>query len=459
MFRTRDSVGSFPWEAGPEDLDHPLALGAQPRTRRDLLADAAAVADRLGAAGARTLMLACRDRYHVAAGLLGAWATGGVAVLPSNLRADTVQDQARRAGADLVLSDDGSLGQDLRQVLDGRPARSAPAPAAIPGRRPVAVVFTSGSSGQSVACAKTADQLLGEAVFLARFFRFTRETRVLATAPPHHLYGLLFGVLAPLIGGSAFIRSSSPLPGGIAGLARAFRPTILCAVPAHLEGVTSLDPDDLATVETVFCSGGVLDERTRRELTRFPFSIVEIFGSSESGGIAFRDPRTTTAWRPFEGITVAADDQGRLLLDSPFLPPDGPRPFPCADLVAIDEDGTFQHGGRADSVVKIGGERVSVAEIEQRLRSVPGVSDAAVRAIATGGARQWELWAAVVAPDLTEASIRAALSSSLDTVAIPRRILFESALPREDSGKLVHDRFVALFGSQPATPVTIEPVG
>jgi len=93
----------------------------------------------------------------------------------------------------------------------------------------------------------------------------------------------------------------------VLGLARAFRPTILCAVPAHLEGVTSLDPDDLATVETVFCSGGVLDERTRRELTRFALSIVEIFGSSESGGIAFRDPRTTTAWRPFEGITVSSE--------------------------------------------------------------------------------------------------------------------------------------------------------
>ena len=294
---------------------------------------------------------------------------------------------------------------------------------------------------------------------LARFFDFTRETCVLATAPPHHLYGLLFGVLAPLIGGGAFIRASSHLPGGIAALARAFRPTTICAVPAHLEGVTSLDLDDLSTVETVFCSGGALDPRTGRELTRFRSRSWRSFGSSESGGIAFRDPRTTTAWRPFEGITVAADDQGRMLLDSPFLPPDGPRPFPCADLVAIDEGGTFQYAGRADSVVKIGGERVSVAEIEHRLRSVPGVSDAAVRAISTGGARQWELWAAVVAPELTEASIRAALSSSLDTVAIPRRILFESALPREESGKLVHARFVALFGSPPATRVTIAPIG
>jgi acyl-coenzyme A synthetase/AMP-(fatty) acid ligase len=195
----------------------------------------------------------------------------------------------------------------------------------------------------------------------------------------------------------------------------------------------------------------VLDPKTSRDLIRrFPFSIVEVFGSSESGGIAFRDPRTTPAWRPFEGITVTADAEGRLLLDSPFLPPDSLRPFPCADRVSLEPDGTFHHAGRADSVVKIGGERVSVTEIEQKLRSVPGVCDAAVRAISTGGARQWELWAAVVAPDLTEASLRDVLSSALDTVAIPRRILFESALPREDSGKLVHDRFVALFARNAA---------
>ena len=36
---------------------------------------------------------------------------------------------------------------------------------------------------------------------------------VLATVPPYHLYGLLFGVLAPLAAGAAFARET-PLHAG-----------------------------------------------------------------------------------------------------------------------------------------------------------------------------------------------------------------------------------------------------
>jgi len=435
--------------------NRPVALGEEERTRGDLAGAAARVAAALRAARARTVVLATADRYHVAAVLLGAWAADAVVLLPPSLRPPAVRALAAGAGADLVIDDPAlaalRLGDAAAAPLSS-PLASLPRDA-----RHLVTVFTSGSTGEPLACPKTAAQLLGEADMIARLFQLGAGARVLCTAPPHHLYGLLFGVLAPLVGGGAFVRATSPLPADLAAHARRFRANVLCAVPSHYAGFAALDTADLPEIGRAFCSGGRLDGATRDQIgRRFPFPLVEIFGSSETGGIAFRDAHPPDAsspwssprpspWRPLPGVRAGADGDGRLLVDSPFLPPGAPRPFRCADQVQVDPDGTFQHLGRADDIVKIGGERVSLAEVEAHLRAVAGVRDAAVAAVLADGPRQWELWAAVVAPGHGAASLRAALASVLDPIAIPRRFAFLGALPRQDSGKLPRQSLLDCF--------------
>jgi 3-hydroxymyristoyl/3-hydroxydecanoyl-(acyl carrier protein) dehydratase len=122
-----------------------------------------------------------------------------------------------------------------------------------------------------------------------------------------------------------------------------------------------------------------------------------------------------------------------------------------ADRIRMRADGRFDLLGRADGVVKIGGTRVALAEIERELRDVPGVADAAVIAVDTPSARQHELWAAVVAPALTVEALRAALLRRLEPIALPRRFRIVAVLPREDSGKLVRARLLALFDEQEGT--------
>src|SRR5204863_8983612 len=79
------------------------------------------------------------------------------------------------------------------------------------------------------------------------------------------------------------------------------------------------------------------------------------------------------------------------------------------------------------------------------LRAIPGVADAAVVSVDTPSARQHELWAAVVAPTHSVESLRAALLRRLEPIAVPRRFRIVGALPREDNGKLVRARLLALF--------------
>jgi acyl-coenzyme A synthetase/AMP-(fatty) acid ligase len=438
----------------------PLALGDEARNRRGLIGAAAHIAEYLRSTGARTVLLACSDPFHVAAGMLAIWSCeGGVAALPSNLRRETVEAQAQAAGADLVLGPGDEWGVDLQSLLGRHRRRSGGhpwAPPTLPWDRHVATVFTSGTTGASVACPKDARQLLGEALFLGQHFHLGPAARVLATPPPYHLFGLLFGVLAPLFGGGAFVRAATAAPAGIAAAARRHDANVLCCVPAHLAGFATLDGGDLPTVERLYVSGGRLDPELLQMLTqRFSFSIIEVFGSSETGGIAFRDSRATSSWTPFDGVKVDVDLDGRLLVDSPFVPSGKGRPHSSADRIEMNPDGTFRHLGRIDDVVKIGGERVSVAAIEDCVHTIAGVREVAILRVFVGGVRQWELWAAIAAEGVDEASVRLRLSLAFESVAIPRRFKFVAALPREDSGKVTEARLRGLFddldsrGNQP----------
>jgi acyl-coenzyme A synthetase/AMP-(fatty) acid ligase len=428
----------------PRDLNTPFALGDEPRSWGQLLADAAVLARALPA-GAE-MMVACADRYLCAVALLAVWHGGRAAALPPNSRQETIDRLCAERGIPLVLHDgggQGALGLDVRTVLPSTTA-APPVTLEFEPERPLVCVYTSGSTGAHVACPKTAAQLLGEAALLVRLWDLGPGTRVLATVPPHHLYGLLFGVLVPLMGGGGFVRTTPLHAETIAAQARDHQANVLISVPAHLHAVATLAAGALSTVARIFSSGAPLDPATAAAVTsRTGRPVTEVLGSSETGGIAWRDSGGDATWTPFPGITVTEDpDDGTMRLRSPFA---ASGVSAGADRIRAHADGRFELLGRADGVIKIGGTRVAVAEIERLLREVPGVTDAAVVAIDTPSPRQHELWAAVVAPTLSVAPLRDALLRRLEPIAMPRRFRLVSALPREENGKLMRARLLQLF--------------
>src|SRR6185369_11152178 len=188
--------------------------------------------------------------------------------------------------------------------------------------RLIVSVYTSGSTGEHVACRKTAGQLLGEARLLVSLFGLGPDARVLATVPPYHIYGLLFGVLVPLMGGGAFVRGTPHHAETIAAEAARHRASVLCSVPAHLRGLAALAPGALRGLGRIVSSGAPLDPRTAAEVAALTgTAVTEVLGSSETGGIAWRTGGAGPAWQPFPGVAVDADADGAMLVDSPFLPP------------------------------------------------------------------------------------------------------------------------------------------
>lgn len=420
-------------------------------TAGDLCAHVAGFADLLSPdpSPGEELLVVCRDRYRFAVALLAAWKRGFSVALPPNAQPETIR--SLRAKARTVIHDvEGVLGIDVRDaaVVAAARAQLGRTPftklGPIPSDTRIATVYTSGSTGDHTPCPKTAGQLIGEALVLRDAFSLPENARVLAMVPPHHIYGLMFGVLAPLACGGSLFRHT-PLHAAEVAAVLETGIDVLVTVPAHLRAL-ALSDVALPKVDRVFSSGAPLPPEVAKEIKlRFGWTITEAFGSSETGGIAWRDTGGEGPWTPFPGVEVSASDDGRIALHSPFVHPDAPRPYVGADRIEMLDHGRFLHLGRADGVLKVGGVRIALAEIERRVLAIPGVVDAGVMGVEVGGARGSEAWLAVVAPTLDGRAIRRELAKWLGPVAMPRRIVMVPSLPREPNGKLPRAALEPLF--------------
>lgn len=418
----------------------------------------------------REILCVAGDRYHFTVALLAAWQRGHRVALPPNAQGELLRAMADDPHISLVIHDtDEMTGLDLRPLL-AEESRATPAEplelTPLPALRKLVTVWTSGSTGEHQRHAKTAGQLFAEALTLAEHFGLAGASlggegagrvRVVATVPSHHIYGLLFSVLVPLVSGGSFSRETPLHAGVVRATLIETAADVLVSVPAHLRALKILDAGQLPALARVFSSGAALPLDTAQMLrNRFGLDVTEVLGSTETGGIAWRISGpdlvdrvddAARSWTPLPHVHVDIDAHDRLLVDSPFLPPEGPRPWPTADRIERVAPGVpnFRHLGRADGVVKIGGKRISLAEIERRLLDIPGVEDAAVWVVEVDGARGNETVALVVAPGLSPEHLRAELRRWLDPVVIPRRLRLVDALPREANGKLTRRRLLDAF--------------
>jgi amino acid adenylation domain-containing protein len=135
-------------------------------------------------------------------------------------------------------------------------------------------------------------------------------------------------------------------------------------------------------------------------------------------------------------------------LPDPFGPP-GSRMFRTGDLARRAPHGALRFLGRADRQVKIRGYRVELDGLEQELRTVDGVADAAVTAVPdpAGGLALAAFAVPAPAAELSAEGLREVLSRRLPGYLVPTRLAVVPSLPRTTSGKVDHP---LLAGTGPA---------
>lgn len=317
-------------------------------------------------------------------------------------------------------------------------------------------LYTSGSTGTPKKIRKTLAQFENEVATLESLWGTAIDgTHVVATVPHHHIYGLLFRLFWPLSTGRTFDCITCTYPDMLNERLSFFKKTTLISSPAQLSRLPALLPLDSLPFKPrmIFSSGGPLTNTTASEIHRaLNYAPTEIFGSTETGGIAWRKQGHDNAWTLFPRIAITQDNSGMPLLHSPFLPDD--TPFKMDDAIALQEDGRFILGARLDRIVKIEEKRLSLPEMEARLLAHPWIAAAAT--IPLTGRRQIVGAAVVLSPEGTAKLqtagrrdtimvLRTHLAQSFEPVLLPKQWRFVEALPMTQRGKLSMREIASLF--------------
>ncbi|MCP5059181.1 MAG: AMP-binding protein [bacterium] len=427
------------------------------------------------------ILLDTTSAYAFAVGLFAVARVGGEAWVPPNRQDGTLRELS--SFCDGVLRDRGASeadsGANTGTALDPLAHAGDPWPIELDPERPIVQLFTSGTTGRAKEIPKAFCHL-EEVVELERRIGagVPVEAHVFATAPHQHLYGFLLRVLWPLATGRAFQAESLLRPEELLPRMADVPVSVLVATPAHLRHLAARPElrDLRGRAVRVVSSGGPLPPATaasvQAALGEPPF---EIFGSTETGGVATRRQlagEEPPRWRPFGQVQVRQDPtSGRLRVSSPFvsvgadLSPDGTLEYEMGDQAEVDEDEHFELQGRADRVVKIGEKRLSLSDMESRLREHPFIDDCALVAV-DRSAEQRVAAVVVLSPrglaakaDRDRRSLVQALQSQLaahwDRVLLPRMWRFVAALPTDERGKLPREALLALVSERPRVPVVL----
>lgn len=422
-----------------------------------LRAQALSVAAGLQSRGVNRLAVHQEDAADLAIALLGAWRAGASVLLPADLQAQTRQRWSQEV--DLWLTDQPGDAQLHDFTQPGLPG------AQLDLDQCRLSLCTSGSSGEPKRIDKTLRQLANEVEALELLWGADLgEACIIGSVATQHIYGLLFRVLWPLCAGRPFVRRQLAFSEDLQRASREYPAFAWVASPALLKRMgDNLDWPALSAVRRVFSSGGALPSEAAQSLQqRLQQWPTEILGSSETGGIAWRQGESL--WQPFAGVQLSQDSDGALLITSPYLP--AGHVEHSADAARIAADGRFELLGRLDRIVKLEEKRISLPMLEQALAAHDWVAEARLGVVQENRA---SLGALLVLSEsglfalrehgrreLTE-TLRKHLSQHCEALALPRRWRLLRQMPLNSQGKLAQaDVEALLLAARPKAPEVLE---
>lgn len=405
-----------------------------------------------------------RDSLEFLAALAALWRLDKQALVPAN---NLPANCAQLAAITPFFAGDFPLAQVITAAAVtsvALPLTTLPLPDANTG---ALVLFTSGSTGTPEPVAKSFAQLEAELSALeTQWGSQLAGATITSSVSHHHIYGLLFRLLWPLCAGRPFVVWERDYWEELAADARCYQPLAIISSPAHLSRIPPLDWPERARPAAIFCSGAPLATTAALAAQdHLGQAITEVYGSTETGGIGWREQDKSADWTCLPGVQIALDPSDSLLqVRSGHLPDN--EWYTSADRASLETDGRFSLCGRADRIAKVGGKRISLSAIERELEQQAGVARARVILLPERGDR---LGAVVVLDNsgnkslvdqgkaIINQQLKQALEAAVDRVAIPRYWRYLGELPRNSQGKTTQAELAQLFspGELPRLPEVV----
>jgi benzoate-CoA ligase family protein len=400
--------------------------------------------------------------------------SGARVVVTDMLFFDIVSGAAENAATppQLIVSDDRAPGAlALAEIMAGASDVLDSIPR-LPDD-PAFWMYTSGTTGQpkaAIHCQRTidvADGYLGEVLGVGPGDRVFCSSKLFFAFAFSHCF-----ISAMRLGATAVLYSGWPTVEAIADLVAEHRPTVLLSVPTFFRNLLASGAadgeafkavrhyisageklpaslfdrwqaktgqpikDGVGATETCFLFLANRGGEYRPGSCGVPTPGTEVKLIDERGDLVTEADHPGIMWVKMRSVAAGywnRDENTRVAFNDGW--------YCTGDMFTRDKDGWYSHEGRGDDMLKISGQWVSPAEIEEHVLKIPGVDNAAVVGVPNeDGLIRLALF--LVAPqgstgtEALETEIRETLTSNLSIYKCPRRVFFVDDLPVTGSGKV-----------------------
>jgi acyl-[acyl-carrier-protein]-phospholipid O-acyltransferase/long-chain-fatty-acid--[acyl-carrier-protein] ligase len=327
------------------------------------------------------------------------------------------------------------------------------------------ILFTSGSEKAPKAVELSHKNLLSNIGAVGDAFKITDKDTMMSILPMFHVFGQTITFWLPLCYGMTIVTYANPLEfKNVVRVVREESPTILVGTPYFLAGYAKhAKVGDLSSLRLVAVGADKMPaslQHTYEE--QHGVMVREGYGATETSPVISANMlerhKPGSIGVPVSGAEVRIIDidtgeelpvgrEGKLQVrgdlvmkgylgdvEETALRIEGGW-YETGDMGLIDEDGFIWHRGRLKRFIKIGGEMVSLVQVEDVLsRFLPG--DASCCAVEVPDAKRGAMVGIAVDCKVYQSGLMSSLADHLPALALPRHIVVLEDLPKMGSGKV-----------------------
>jgi long-chain acyl-CoA synthetase len=337
------------------------------------------------------------------------------------------------------------------------------------------IVYTSGSTGKPKGVTLTHLNIVSNTRSIVEYLKLTPDDRVMTVLPFYYIYGKSLLNTHFYAGGSVVIDNRFAYPAVILETMKETGVTGFAGVPSTfmiLLGKTNVRECRFDRLRYVTQAGGAMAVAVQKEVARVfaPAELYVMYGATEaSARLSYLDPSQLP--RKWGSIGKAIPNVRLAILDErgEELPPGKAGEiaakgsnimsgywndqeetdkvlkngwYRSGDIGNTDEEGFFYVVGRKKDMIKVGGERVSAREVEERILEIRQVHEAAV--IGVPDDLLGEAVKAFIVPAegsrWTEQEFGAEIRKRLPSYMHPKTVVLLRELPKNESGKILKNQ-------------------
>lgn len=323
-------------------------------------------------------------------------------------------------------------------------------PGDIPADRPLALLFSSGSTGAARLVELSRGAFAASAAASGDRLGWQDDDRWLCCLPLAHVGGL--SILSRcLLSRRTIVLTDGFVAADVAGTMLDHEVTLASLVPTMLVRLLDLEPPwrPPANLRAILLGGAPAGADLWRRIEARGLPVRATYGMTETcSQVATAEADAPSRLVPLVGAEFR-ERAGRIEVRGPTLctsidgvaAPAGPDWtedgfLRTGDLGRVRGDGAIEISGRADRLIVTGGENVAPAEVEAVLEAHPGVARALVFGV------EDPEWGEVIAAALvsaseppTHADLASWCAARLPTYARPRRVAWFTEIPSTAAGK------------------------